>query len=66
MIGGSKISLTYQDQVFTCKIESGIYVNEMNLSGMTIEEARQTVQSYVDSFGGSQITLHAVEEGTIV
>ena len=48
------------------KIQTGIYVNDMNLSGMTIEEARQTVQSYVDSFGGSQITLHAVEEGTIV
>lgn len=48
------------------KVQTGIYVNDMNLSGMTVEEARQMVQSYVDSFADAQITLHAVEEGTIV
>lgn len=48
------------------KIESGIYVNEMNLSGMTVEEARREIEAYVESFGNAQITLHAVDEGTIV
>lgn len=47
------------------KIESGIYVNDMDLSGMTVEEARQTVESYVSSFGDVQVTLHAFDEGTI-
>lgn len=48
------------------RIESGIYVNDMNLSGMTTGEARQTIESYVGSYGGAQITLHAVDEGAIV
>lgn len=48
------------------KIESGIYVNDMNLSGMTVEEAEQMIESYVESYGNTQITLHAVDEGTIV
>ena len=26
------------------KIESGIYANDMDLSGMTMEEARQTIE----------------------
>lgn len=48
------------------RIESGIYVNDINLSGMTIEEARQTIEAYVDSYKDTEITLHAVDEGTIV
>ena len=47
------------------KIESGIYVNDMDLSGMTVGEARQTIESYVSSYGDVQITMHAVDEGTI-
>ncbi len=48
------------------KIESGIYVNDMDLSGMTVEEARETIESYVESYGNAEVTLHAVDEGTIV
>lgn len=48
------------------KIESGIYVNDINLSGMTVEEARQTIEAYVDSYRDAEITLHAIDEGTIV
>lgn len=48
------------------KIQSGIYVNDMNLSGMTTDEARQMIESYVDSYGSAQVTLHAVDEGAIV
>lgn len=48
------------------KIESGIYVNDINLSGMTIEEARQTIEAYVDSYKDAEITLHAIDEGSIV
>lgn len=48
------------------KIQTGIYVNDIDLSGLTVEEARQTIQSYVDSFGDVPITLHAVDEGTIM
>ncbi len=47
------------------KIESGIYVNDINLSGMTTEEARQKILSYVESFGDAQITLRAVDDGAI-
>jgi vancomycin resistance protein YoaR len=47
-------------------IQSGIYVNDMNLSGMTVQEAKKEIQSYVDSFQDTEITLHAVGDGTIV
>lgn len=47
------------------RIGTGIYVNDMNLSGMTVQEAKQEVQSYVDSHGEVQIILDAgvVKEG---
>ena len=48
------------------KIESGIYADEINISGMTVSEARDAVQNYVDSFGEVQITLHAVDDQAIV
>ena len=48
------------------KIESGIYADEVNISGMTVSEARNAVQEYVDSFGDVQITLHAVDDQAIV
>ena len=48
------------------KIESGIYANDMNLSGMTTQEARSKIEAYVDSFGEEEITLNAVDGGTIV
>ncbi len=46
------------------KIESGIYVEEIDLSGMTKSQARQEIEDYVAGFGGAQITLHVndVEE----
>ena len=47
------------------KIESGIYVNDMNLSGMTVAEAKSMIEEYVNSFGSAEITLNAVEGGTI-
>lgn len=47
------------------KIESGIYVNDINLSGMTVSEAKKAVQDYVDSFADTEIILHAEEEQII-
>ena len=48
------------------KFESGIYVDDMSLSGMTLQEAEDQIETYVDSFGEAQITMNAVEGGTIV
>lgn len=48
------------------KIESGIYADDINLSGMTTQEAGDKIKAYVDSFGESEITLNAVNGGTIV
>ncbi len=47
------------------KIESGIYVNDINLAGMTVSEAQKAVQDYVDSLAAAEITLHA-EEGQVI
>ena len=43
------------------KIESGIFVNDINLSGMTVSEAKKAVQDYVDSLANTEISLHAGE-----
>lgn len=48
------------------KIESGIYVNDINLSGKTVSEAKKEIQAYVDSFAEGQITLHAIDDHVIV
>lgn len=47
-------------------IESGIYVNDINLSGMTAEEARDKIEAYVESFRDMEITLYAVDGEAIV
>lgn len=48
------------------KIESGIYAEDINLSGMTTTEAKDTIEEYVKSFGDAEIILNAVDGGTIV
>lgn len=48
------------------KIESGIYANDINLSGMTVSEAENAVQAYVDSLADIQVTLHAVDDKEII
>lgn len=48
------------------KIETGIYVEDIDLSGMARDEAEQEIENYVSSFGDTQITLHVPEEGEIV
>lgn len=48
------------------KIESGIYVNDINLAGKTVSEAQKEIQAYVDSFAEEQITLHAIDDHVIV
>lgn len=48
------------------KIESGIYANDINLSGMSASEAENAVQNYVDSLADTQITLHAVDDNEII
>ena len=47
------------------KIVSGIYAEDIDLSGMTEMEAREAIDAYVATFGDAQITLHAPEEGEI-
>lgn len=48
------------------KIESGIYVEDIDLSGMTKDQARQEIEDYVAGFGGARITLHVNDVGEIV
>ena len=48
------------------KIEAGIYADDMDLSGMTAQEAGDQIEAYVNAFGEAEITLNAVNGGTIV
>lgn len=48
------------------KIESGIYAEDIDLSGMTAGEARDKIEEYVASFGDTEVTMNAVNGGTIV
>lgn len=45
------------------KIVSGIYAEDIDLSGLTEAEAREAIEAYVATFGDAQITLRAPEEG---
>lgn len=47
-------------------IQRGIYVNDIDLSDKSAQEARKEIEEYVSSFGDVPITLHVEEEGTIV
>lgn len=44
----------------------GIYVEDMSLGGMTKEEAREMLDSYVAELGEKEITLVAVEGNSVV
>lgn len=63
-VGDISICLAVQAQEEE-KIESGIYAGNINLSGMTASEAKKTVQDYVDSFAGTEIVLHAIDNQVI-
>ena len=45
------------------KIVTGIYAQDIDLSGLTETEAKAAIEDYVATFGDAQITLHAPEEG---
>lgn len=47
------------------KMETGIYVGDIDISGMTKSEAEEAIDAYVAAYGDAQITLHAPEEGEI-
>ena len=46
-------------------ILEGVYAGDISLSGMTREEAKAAIQSYVDSLASSTITLNVVEGNTV-
>jgi len=47
-------------------IKDGIYVGDVNISGMTASEAKAAVQSYVDSIGQVELTLIAAKDNEVV
>lgn len=49
----------------TDTIHKGIYIGEMDVSGMTSQEAQDSIQSYVDSLMEKQITLKISDEHTV-
>ncbi len=46
-------------------IHAGIYIGDMDVAGMTKQEAKEAVESYVDSLKDIPITLHAVDDNTV-
>ena len=47
------------------KIEAGIYVEDIDLSGLTKSEAKEQIENYIADFGDAPIRLHVENEGTI-
>lgn len=45
-------------------IETGIFIGNVDVSGLTEEEAAEKVQEYIDQIGGSQITLNAMNDNS--
>lgn len=48
------------------RIVTGIYAEDIDLSGLTEAEAEAAIEDYVSAFGDVQITLRAPEEGQII
>lgn len=46
-------------------IEKGIYIGDIDVSGMTTLEAEDAVQQYVDSLKEKEITLNALNDNTV-
>lgn len=47
-------------------IKNGIYVGDVNISGMTVEDAKAAVESYVESMGQVELTLIAAKDNEVV
>ena len=47
-------------------ILNGIYADELDLSNFTVEEARETVNEYVEGLGELEVTLRTVGDSTVV
>ena len=46
-------------------IHSGVYAGDIDLSGMTTEQARQAVSQYIEQLKNTEITLNAVSENSV-
>ena len=46
-------------------IENGVYIGEVNVSNMTIIEAKQAVLDYVEEQGEIEVTLNAILAGKL-
>ena len=47
-------------------IESGIYIGDVDVSGLTASEAMQKVTEYMDTIGEKKLTLNAMNNNTVV
>ncbi len=47
-------------------IESGIYIGDVDVSGLTVAEATQKVTEYMDVIGERQLTLNAMNNNSVV
>jgi len=46
-------------------ILEGVYAGEISLSGMTRDQAKAAIQSYVDSLGSNTIVLNVMDGNTV-
>jgi vancomycin resistance protein YoaR len=53
-----------QAQSVNSKIEQGIYIGNVDVSGLTEEEAVQKVQEYISEIGQKEITLNAMNDNS--
>jgi vancomycin resistance protein YoaR len=55
---GSKVMAASDDEVIT----KGVYIDSINIGGMTVAEAEQAVQNYVDDLRSKKITVSVDEQ----
>lgn len=65
MAGGGCMIVNAKVQIEE-KIEAGIFADDISLAGMTVAEAKDAVQDYVDSFSDTEITMNAMDGHTII
>lgn len=45
-------------------IENGVYIDQVDVSGLTEEEATQRIEEYIEEIGQAQITLNAMNDNS--
>ena len=57
LAGGSRVLAAEETSSGELTMKPGVYIDTMDVAGMTLEEARQTVEDYIEELSQTQIHI---------